>query len=339
MNTTATLARSITWAASKQSYYTACLMVDKGMMNDCYRAYAYFRWLDDVIDVSLQTSDERISFIKRQRELVDRLYKNEQPNDLAPEEEIIADLISHDKQENSRLRSYIYNFLAILEFDARRKGRLISQQELTWYANCLGKSVTDGIQYFIGYEHPYPTTSDRYLAATAAHITHMLRDMVQDISEGFVNIPREYLETHGISPEEVNSPPFRAWVQERVELARQYFGEGKHYLDELDVLRCKIAGYWYCLRFEVVLDAIERDGYTLRATYNQRHSLSTWLKFTWLGLSVTLRHIIHQGWHNLWQNQFPPEWVLEHGLVTQTVSGQKELPKSAQTSSKRALFT
>jgi phytoene/squalene synthetase len=288
---TTALAKSITWASSKQTYYTARLMVDKDLVNDCYRAYAYFRWADDMIDVSSQSNDERITFIKRQRELIDRLYRNERPDDLTPEEEMVADLINHEKGGNTGLRSFIHNFLAILEFDAHRKGRLISQQELTWYSNSLGKSVTDGIQYFIGNGHPYPVAEGHYLAATAAHIAHMLRDMVLDTAEGYINVPREYLETHGISPEDVDSPPFRAWVRERVKLARQYIREGKCYLDALDVLRCKIVGHWYCARFEGVLDSIERDSYVLRAAYNERHKLSTWLKIAWLGLCVTLRHI------------------------------------------------
>ena len=151
------------------------------------------------------------------------------------------------------------------------------------------------LQYFIGHGHPYPAAGNRYLAAIGAHITHMLRDMVLDISDGFINIPREYLEAHGITPEDMDSPPFRTWVRSRVEQARQYFHEGKCYLDGLDVLRCKIAGYWYCARFEVVLDTIEHDGYTLRAVYHKQRNLSTWLKIAWLGVSVTLRHITRRG--------------------------------------------
>ncbi len=300
-DTTAALARSITKASSKQSFYTARLLVDKDLVDDCCRAYAYFRWADDIVDadtsrdVSSQSREESISFIRRQRELVDRLYRDERPDDLTPEEEIIADLISHDKHENSGLQSFIRSFAAVLEFDAYRKGRLISQSELTWYSNCLGKAVTDCIQYFIGHGHPYPATEDRYLAATAAHMTHMLRDMVQDIPDGFINIPREYLEAHGISPGDVDSTPFRAWVRGQVQLARRYFRAGKHYLGKLDVLRCKIAGYWYCSRFEGVLDAIERDGYILRPAYNERRKPSTWIKMAWLSVSVTLRHIIRRG--------------------------------------------
>ncbi len=58
--------------------------------------------------------------------------------------------------------------------------------------------------------------------ATAAHITHMLRDMVGDLDEGFVNIPREWFARH--HPEELHrqsqgvnqaillDPAFQTWV-------------------------------------------------------------------------------------------------------------------------------
>jgi len=46
---TADLARTITRASSKQSYYTARLMVDKDLEVDCFRAYGYFRWVDDMV--------------------------------------------------------------------------------------------------------------------------------------------------------------------------------------------------------------------------------------------------------------------------------------------------
>lgn len=305
---TAALARSITRTSSKQSYMTARLLVDKDLVDDCYRAYGYFRWADDVVDTptsldeSPRSKSERISFIRRQRELIDHLYQNERPKELAPEEEIIADLISHDRGENSRLKSFILNFLAIIEFDAHRGGRLITQNELTWYSNRLGKAVTDAIQYFISNDHPYPTADNHYLAATAAHITHMLRDMAEDTAEGYVNIPREYLEVHAISPEDVNTAPFRAWVRTRVEQARHYLHDGKRYIDQLDVLRCKIAAYWYCARFEGVLDTIERDDYLLRTQYNERSKLSTWLRIACLAVSVSLRHITRRDRHGSWSD-------------------------------------
>jgi len=295
---TAQLARNITWNSSKQSYYTARLMVDNGLQDDCYRAYSYFRWADDVIDEQCQTQAERMDFVQRQVSLVDGLCKGETFDDLTPEEELIADLIDHERDESCKLRSYIRNFLAILEFDAQRKGFLISQKELEWYSARLGVAVTDAIQHFIGHGYPYPEDERRYLAATAAHIVHMLRDMLEDNQSGYINIPREYLHEKGIPADDFQnlaalSDPdvLQDFVKGQIELARCYFAAGKMYLDTLEVLRCKLAGYWYCLRFEGVMDVIEKDGYVLRPEYGERHKLKTLMKGLGMALSISVKHI------------------------------------------------
>jgi phytoene/squalene synthetase len=44
------LAAAITSAASRQTYYTVRFLVDRPRRADAYRAYAYFRWVDDVLD-------------------------------------------------------------------------------------------------------------------------------------------------------------------------------------------------------------------------------------------------------------------------------------------------
>ena len=288
----AALARSITKSGSIQTYFTARLMVDKDLVDDFFRAYAYFRWIDDVIDVTSRTNDERITFITNQRELIDSLYQKVPTNSLCPEEEILRDLIANDRWEDSGLQSFIRNMFAIIEFDAHRKGRLISSDELDWYVNTLGKSVTDGLLYFIGNGDRYPDSANRYQAGVAAHISHLLRDMHQDDADGFINIPKEYLVLSGIDHEDVDNPAYKAWVQERVDLARENFKEGKKYLDELENLRCKIVGHWYCARFEVVLDTIESDGYSLRKEYHERRKLSTWLKIIWLTITLSFRHFL-----------------------------------------------
>ena len=220
---TAQLARSITRSGSRQTYWTARLLVDKERMDDFFRAYAYFRWADDIIDAVSQTDTERTVFARRQRELIERLYRNEPVGGLAPEEAIVADLIRRYGAAETGLQSFIRNMLTVIEFDAYRKGRVVSQQELAWYTDCLAISVTDGIQFFIGYDHIYPLVENRLSAARGAHIAHMLRDMLVDIGDGFINIPREYLETHAIGPEEMDSAPYRAWVRQRVGQARADF--------------------------------------------------------------------------------------------------------------------
>ena len=290
MNATATLAHSITWTGSKQSYLTARLLADRDLVDDCMRAYAYFRWADDVIDVSSQSNAERIAFIARQKMLIENLYRGMRSTDLCPEEEMLADLIAHDRGSDSGLYSFIHNFVAVIDFDANRNGRLVTRHELNAYTTWLATAVMDGIQYFIGNGHPYPKTPDRNLAVVGAHLAHMLRDTLEDLPAGFVNIPAEDLQSRGIRFEDLESESFRLWVREQVERARICFQAGKRYIDTLDVLRCKLAGAWYCARFDWFLKAIQRDGYRLRSAYPERHSLAVWVEMAWLGFTIALRY-------------------------------------------------
>jgi phytoene/squalene synthetase len=289
-NQSAILARRITRSGSIQTYYTAKLVVDKDLVDDFFRAYAYFRWIDDMIDVKAETDEERLKFIANQRQLIEDLYVKKPVNGLLPEEIILRDLIDNDRWENSGLKSFICNMFAIIEFDAHRKGRLINGEQLDWYVNTLGKSVTDGLLYFIGNGSDYPDDRNRYLAGEAAHITHLLRDTGQDNLDGFFNIPSEYLSENQIRADDIDNPVYKEWVRRRVATARSLFREGKKYLDDLDILRSKIAGYWYCARFEVVLDTIEADGYRLREEYHERRQIRTWLKIFWLGIALSVRH-------------------------------------------------
>ncbi len=48
------LASSITKTASKQTYYTIRFLVDRDRVDDAYRAYAYFRWVDDVLELKFR---------------------------------------------------------------------------------------------------------------------------------------------------------------------------------------------------------------------------------------------------------------------------------------------
>lgn len=68
------LARAITWKASKQTYLTVRFLVDRDRVADAYRAYAYFRWLDDRLDAGEMSAAECAAFVRRQQDYVERLY-------------------------------------------------------------------------------------------------------------------------------------------------------------------------------------------------------------------------------------------------------------------------
>jgi hypothetical protein len=284
------LAAAITRAASKQTYYTVRLLVDRPRVDDAYRAYAYFRWVDDWLDEEARPRAQRRAFVARQQALIEGCYRGQPLADLNAEERLLADLIQRDTERNSGLRAYVRYMMAVMAFDAERRGRLISQRELDDYTHWLAVAVTEALHYFIGHHRASPRGETRYLAATGAHVTHMLRDALEDADAGYYNVPREVLVANGIAPWDVESQAYRKWVQTRVEKARACFRAGRDYLAQVENLRCRIAGYAYTRRFEVVLDCIEREGYLLRAHYPERKGRGRGLEMVGAALWMALRN-------------------------------------------------
>ncbi len=282
------LASSITKAASKQTYYTIRLLADRPRVDDAYRAYGYFRWVDDVLDATSASRPEKQAFIDRQKRLLESCYRGEPPQDPSLHEKMLVELVRSDREKNSGLQAYLRNMMLVLDFDARRRGRLISQVELNQYTRWLATSVTEAMHHFIGHGEYAPMDETRYLAVSAAHIAHMLRDTFEDVQAGYFNIPREVLEANHIGPQDISSDAYRAWVKSRVQLARQYFEAGRDYLTRVQNPRCRLAGFAYTTRFERLLDTIEQERFYLRPKYTESQSLGTELQLSWLALSSTI---------------------------------------------------
>jgi hypothetical protein len=79
-------------------------------------------------------------------------------------------------------------------------------------------------------------------------------------------------------------------VKDCVHKARACFRAGRDYLAQVENLRCRIAGYAYIRRFEVVLDCIEREGYLLRTEYPERKSRGRGVEMIGWALWMALRY-------------------------------------------------
>ena len=285
------LPERITKAASQQTYYTIRLLADRDRRQDAFRAYAYFRWVDDQLDGSA-ANNERLAFLRRQQCLVDTLYRGGRPDSLCAEERLLADLVADRPNHEIGLRAYICHLMAVMVFDAKRRGRLICERELEDYTYHLAAGVTEAMHYFIGHGLAAPQGSERYLAVTGAHITHMLRDTVEDIAAGYYNIPVEFLDLHGLDPCDIHSSAYRLWIKNRVQLARQYFDAGRRYLRRVESLRCRLAGYAYMARFEGVLNTLQRDDYHLRSQYLERKTWRGMMRTVWSASTLTLQSVL-----------------------------------------------
>jgi len=277
------LAAAITRSASQQTYYTIRLLADRGRAADAYRAYGYFRWVDDVIDAESGQRSEKLAFVERQQALLESCYRGESPANVTVEEQMLVDLVRADAEPNSGLQLYLRNMMAVMVFDAGRRGWAISQAELSDYSRKLAVAVTEALYYFIGHDDPSPRHEARYMAVTAAHIVHMLRDALEDVESGYYNVSGEYLNARGVTPQDVKSQAYREWVCGRVQLARAYFTLARECTAQVHNWRCRLAGYAYTARFEWMLRAIEKDHYCLRSEYPERKSLQAGL---WMACSA-----------------------------------------------------
>jgi len=284
-----TIAESITKSASKQTYYTIRFLVDRERIDDAYRAYAYFRWVDDTLDAETMTCSKRSAFFVQQKSLLEKCYRGEIPWDVDIQEQMLIDLLQSDPEKNSGLYSYLYNMMEVMEFDTKRRGRLISQVELNEYTRWLATAVTDNLHHFIGHGEFAPQDETRYLAVSAAHITHMLRDTYDDVQSGYYNVPREILESNHIGPQDLHCDAYRAWVKSRVQLAREYFKAGRDYFSRVQNARCRLACFAYIARFDWLLDTIEKEGYRLRPQYDERKSARNGLRMGWLALTSSFQ--------------------------------------------------
>lgn len=282
-NASQKLAMAITRASSTQTYLTIRTLVDRDLVADAFRAYAYFRVVDDQLDAEDGSYAARCAYLERQQFVLDACLRGEAPAQVSAEEQMLVDLVSHNRGENSGLLSYLRNMMAVMAFDVERRGRLISQAELSAYSLRLATAVTDALLYFIGNAVDYPRSETRYLAVEGAHIVHMLRDLLEDTATGYFNIPRETLADGGFAIQAVDHPAYCRWVHARIQLAVQCFKTGRAYILGLKNLRCRLAGLAYLARFEWMTCLIMRDNYCLRAAYPQRKS---WRAAVWMGWSV-----------------------------------------------------
>jgi squalene/phytoene synthase len=284
--TAPSLAAAITKAASKQTDYTIRFLVDRRLVDDAYRAYAYFRWIDDVVDEVMPAGGHggdaerlvRMRFVERQKALLEACLSGEDPGGLDPHERMLVELVRHGDRSDPRLVAYLRHMMLVMEFDVARRGRLVTRQELDDYTRWLAIAVAEAMHYFIGHGAAAPHDETRYLAVSGAHILHMLRDTDSDVRAGYFNVPREVLEASAIGPADYRCDPYRAWVRERVLQARADFDAGQSYFAHVQSRRHRLAGIAYMARFEWLIETLARNGFTLQAEYAEQRRLATGLR-------------------------------------------------------------
>ncbi|HET7010019.1 MAG TPA: squalene/phytoene synthase family protein [Anaerolineales bacterium] len=250
-------ARAITRAGSLSTFLIIRWLADADLADDAFRAYAYFRWIDDMVDGEELAAPGRTAFLARQRQLLACALRGARVDAADPEEHLLSDLLGREHTGHPGLRSYLIHVMAVIDFDVRRRGQTVAARELATYSRNLSMAVMGGLSYFVGHHSVYPATPERLLAASGAHIIHMLRDAAEDVRAGYYNVPREFLEAHRLAPDDLQSPAYAEWVRQRLVLARRCLARGRGYILSCRNLRVRLAGLAYTARFLYTLRKLE----------------------------------------------------------------------------------
>jgi len=267
------------------AYWLSNLLYDKGMTPIFCLIYAYFRWLDDYIDEPNTESFVCRQMVANQKELLVGAYCNPRMSVSSTPEAMIVSVIDYDKSRGMLLKTSIMDMIAALEWDTYRRGKVVSSKELAQYSWWLGRSYTKALQAFIAYPYKYPDHEYRYYAGVGAHITHIMRDFYEDLSLGYINISKEDIRHYSIDIRCPIALSLREWAQKTVITARKYINWGKLYLSTLPIFRCRLMGYIYCSRYEMVLDVIEDADFDL--SMNRFESVRKG-KYYWQAISNAL---------------------------------------------------
>ena len=129
---------SITRSASLQTYLVIRFLSDRALRDDAFRAYAYFRWLDDALDQSSLDQAARIALCDRQVALANCCYQRDWPITASREEGLLVDLIRHHPEPCGGQFTYVHRMFAVMSFVARRHWRPGQRS-----ASCAARSSGD----------------------------------------------------------------------------------------------------------------------------------------------------------------------------------------------------
>jgi len=261
-------AEQITQKESATLYYLAKLLFNWGTLPIFCLVYAYFRWLDDVLDAPHQSNLTMREIISRQTELLANLYQSRDVSLQNQAEEMLQLAIEYDVAHKNYLQNYIMEMFHALEFDAHRRYQSCSHSLLNEYSKNLGQSYTRVLQAFTHAPNTqFLATDNVYQAGIAAHQAHILRDFYNDIALGYYNISAEDMAKWGWSVNDLAEVDLHEWVQEIVTTAYSSFLTGLQGFSQVKNKRFRFLGYAMSIQYIFILETIQCDDYQLRRCY------------------------------------------------------------------------
>lgn len=197
LHTAFNLAENIAKSKSPKAKFILDLIVEKNIRGYLNLCYAYLRWVDDFVDNPQNNITEKISFVGRQKRLIDDFCLSKQAAQISIEESFLFHFI---KFALSRQKTFLIDALKMMvhtiEMDALRleHNGVYDKEEMKSYIEKNSKAFFDIITWFVAPDNPY-TSQNIYCGKFATRL-FMLRDFEDDVKIGLINITKEDLELY-----------------------------------------------------------------------------------------------------------------------------------------------
>ncbi len=184
--------------------------------------FSYLKCLDDLVDEDPDV-DRALAVLARQRQMIAAIYDGgDVAQDLASPEIYGAPFFAHDRDRGAPLRATFEKVLATMDFDTRRRGKILDAASLDAYVVELGSAALHFLAHFAapGFEAPaefVAQSSRAYLMADA------LIDLRHDLAAGVINVSREDIDRFGLSLEDDRH--LRTWMARQGPLVDRLFEE------------------------------------------------------------------------------------------------------------------
>ncbi|MEW6621298.1 MAG: squalene/phytoene synthase family protein [bacterium] len=275
-------------------YILAQLFFNRGCKEYFFLWYFYFRWVDDIADLPNRSYEEKIYFINSQREILLKTYADKELKEkyLIEEEKYIYYLALFDLQNGLRLKNHILGMFSAIEYDIQRENLIPQKKELYKFIEIEVTSYLNTFLFFCKPKGNYSLSSKPYGGIACKQI-HILRDFIEDLYQGWINIPVEDIGDYKIELNYINTPSFRQWVQEKVKFAEDYFLIEKQNLKTVPSLRYKLAVVALFAKYEFILKRIKKNKFYLPLKSNKTNlEKMFFILYLFLGLlKVLIEHI------------------------------------------------
>jgi hypothetical protein len=212
----------------------------------CFLGFAYLKCLDNLIDEEMN-AESSTSLLTYQKELISKIYSNKlTEKDLRIPEKLGYYFFCYDKENGSLLRPFIQSTIETMEFDIKRRNKILSSSELDRYAIKVGGASIKYLAYFVSKDLKLPQSFIEQ-ASRAYVYADSLIDIKKDLKIGIINIPNEDIERYKINLK-ILDDRFYQWLDARSKKVLKHFKEALKETNHLNNLSMKILAYLYLFR-------------------------------------------------------------------------------------------